>query len=93
MALESFEIINKDCPVILQDLLTIKHNRYNFRYHNTVEVPHTRTNKALALRVWISERGDLAPPPPLWNSYWTGLGELESWYKLPQCIILPEIKR
>ena len=45
MALESFKIINKDCPVILQDLLTVKHNRYNFRYHNTVEVPHARTTR------------------------------------------------
>ena len=45
MALESFKIINKDCPVILHDLLTVKHNHYNFRYHKTVEVPHARTTR------------------------------------------------
>ena len=45
MALESFKIINKDCPVILHDLLTVKQNHYNFRYHKTVEVPHARTTR------------------------------------------------
>ena len=30
MALEFFKIINKDCPVILHDLLTVKHNHYTW---------------------------------------------------------------
>ena len=43
IALETFKIINKKCPLFLQDLVVIKNNNYNFRYMNTAEVPRPKT--------------------------------------------------
>ena len=39
MAIETFKIINKQCPVYLHDLIKMKHQHYSFRYYNTAYVP------------------------------------------------------
>ena len=31
---EVYKVINKECPVYLQDLIHIKNNSYSFRYQN-----------------------------------------------------------
>jgi hypothetical protein len=35
IAIETFKIINKETPQYLHDLVTLKNNKYNFRYSNT----------------------------------------------------------
>ena len=35
IAIETFEIINKEPPQYLHDLVSLKNNKYNFRYSNT----------------------------------------------------------
>ena len=34
LAIEVYKVINKECPVYLQDLIHIKNNSYSFRYQN-----------------------------------------------------------
>jgi hypothetical protein len=43
LAIEVFKVINKECPVYLQDLIHIKNNSYSFRYQNIAELPQVRT--------------------------------------------------
>ena len=43
IALETFKIINKNCPSYLYDLINIKKHQYSFRYSNTTELPQVRT--------------------------------------------------
>ena len=44
LAIEVFKIINKQTPVYLHDLVTIKKNSYSFRY-NTVNIPRVNTTR------------------------------------------------
>jgi hypothetical protein len=39
IAIETFKIINKETPKYLHDLVTLKTNKYNFRYSNTALIP------------------------------------------------------
>jgi hypothetical protein len=43
IALETFKIINKNCPSYLYDLINTKKHQYSFRYSNTTELPQVRT--------------------------------------------------
>ena len=46
VVLEVFKIINRECPVYLQDLITIKQFillEYSFRYQNKAAIPRIRT--------------------------------------------------
>jgi hypothetical protein len=43
IAIETFKIINKQCPAYLYDLIKIKNNSYSFRYKNTTDIPQVRT--------------------------------------------------
>jgi hypothetical protein len=43
MAIEVFKIINKQTPVYLHDLVTIKKSSYSFGYNNTVNIPRVKT--------------------------------------------------
>jgi hypothetical protein len=45
MAIEVFKIINKQTPVYLHDLVTIKKSSYSFRYNNTVNIPRVTTTR------------------------------------------------
>ena len=45
MAIEVFKIINKQTPVYLHDLVTIKKSSYSFRYNNTVNIPRVNTTR------------------------------------------------
>jgi hypothetical protein len=45
MAIEVFKIINKQTPVYLHDLVTIKKSSYSFRYNNTVDIPRVNTTR------------------------------------------------
>jgi hypothetical protein len=45
IALETFKIIHKKSPLLLQNLVTIKNNIYNFRHINTADIPRPRTTK------------------------------------------------
>jgi hypothetical protein len=44
MAIEVFKIINKQTPVYLFNLVTIKKSSYSFRY-NTVNIPRVNTTR------------------------------------------------
>jgi hypothetical protein len=39
IAIETFKIINKETPQYLHNLVTLKNNKYNFRYSNTAHIP------------------------------------------------------
>ena len=43
LAIEVYIVINKECPVYLQDLIHIKNNSYSFRYQHIAELPQVRT--------------------------------------------------
>ena len=43
LAIEVYKVINKECPVYLQDLIRKKNNSYSFRYQNIAELPQART--------------------------------------------------
>ena len=45
MAIEVFKLINKQTPVYLHDLVTIKKSSYSFRYNNTVNIPRVNTTR------------------------------------------------
>ena len=45
MAIDVFKIINKQTPVYLHDLVTIKKSSYSFRYNNTVSIPRVNTTR------------------------------------------------
>ena len=45
IALETFNILNKNGPSYLHDLVTKKHSNYYFRYTNLVHVPPVRTTR------------------------------------------------
>ena len=45
IAIETFKIVNKTSPLYLHDLITIKQNKYSFRYQNTASIPSTRTTR------------------------------------------------
>ena len=41
----SFKVIDKQTPVYLHDLVTIKKSSYSFRYNNTVNIPRVNTTR------------------------------------------------
>ena len=43
--IETFKIINKETPQYIHDLLTLKNNKYNFRYSNTAHIPTVKTTR------------------------------------------------
>ena len=43
VALETYNILNKNGPSYLHDLVSFKHSKYNFRYTNCAELPRPRT--------------------------------------------------
>ena len=43
--IETFKIINKETPQYRHDLVTLKNNKYNFRYRNTVHIPTVKTTQ------------------------------------------------
>ena len=45
IAIETFKIINKETPQYLHDLVTLKNNKYNFRYSNTAHIPTVKTTR------------------------------------------------
>ena len=45
IAIETFKIINKETPQYLHDLVTLKNNKYNFRYSNTAQIPTVKTTR------------------------------------------------
>jgi hypothetical protein len=45
ITIETFKILHKSSPVILQDLINIKNHSYNFRYTNTADIPNVRILK------------------------------------------------
>ena len=45
IAIETFKIVNKNSPLYLHDLITIKQSKYSFRYQNTASIPSTRTTR------------------------------------------------
>ena len=45
IAIETFKIINKKTPQYLHDLVTLKNNKYNFRYSNTAHIPTVKTTR------------------------------------------------
>ena len=45
IAIETFKIINKETPQYLHDLVTLKNNKYNFRYNNTAHIPTVKTTR------------------------------------------------
>ena len=45
IAIETFKIINKETPKYLHDLVTLKNNKYNFRYSNTAHIPTVKTTR------------------------------------------------
>ena len=61
MAIETFKIVNKLAPPCLQDLIVKKDAKYNFRYHNILDVPVFRTISA-------GKRSFRYAAPHLWNS-------------------------
>ena len=61
IALETFKIVNKQCPQYLHDLVKIKQQSYSFRYTNTASLPRVRTTgyglnsfRFTAARLWNS---------------------------------------
>jgi hypothetical protein len=48
IAIETFKIINKETPQYLHDLVTLKNNKYNFRYSNTAHIPTVKSEAAVA---------------------------------------------
>lgn len=45
IAIETYKIINKECPSYLYDLINIKNHQYSFRYCNTTDLPQVRTTR------------------------------------------------
>jgi hypothetical protein len=45
IAIETFKIINKETPQYPHDLVTLKNNKYNFRYSNTAHIPTVKTTR------------------------------------------------
>ena len=43
MAIQVFNILHKESPVYLHDLINVKHHSYSFRYTNTAVLPQVRT--------------------------------------------------
>ena len=86
MAIEVFKIINKQTPVYLHDLVTIKKSSYSFRYNNTVNIPRVNTTRyglhSLrygAAKLWNELPNDLREGISLNNfknliSKWDGMG-------------------
>ena len=44
MALQVFNIVHKESPLYLHDLINIKQRSYTFRYQNTAVLPQVRTS-------------------------------------------------
>ena len=61
IALETHKILNKQGPLYLHDLVTIKDGNYHFRYRNTAQIPQVRTTT-------YGSRSFRASAPKLWNS-------------------------
>ena len=66
MAIEVFKIINKQTPVYLHDLVTLKKSSYTFRYNNTVNIPRVKTTRYglyslryVAAKLWNELPNDL----------------------------------
>ena len=49
IAIETFKIINKETPQYLHDLITLKNNKYSFRYSNTAHIPTVKTTRCIRL--------------------------------------------
>ena len=47
LAIEVYKVVNKECPVYLQDLIHIKNNSYSFRYQNIAELPLASQNNII----------------------------------------------
>ncbi|CAM1330052.1 Uncharacterised protein r2_g3912 [Pycnogonum litorale] len=45
IALEAFKIINKQSPLYLHDLISMKENKYSFRYKHMASIPRVRTTR------------------------------------------------
>ena len=52
IAIETFEIINKETPQYLHDLVTLRNNKYNFRYMYS-NTAHTMYTNSQDYPVWI----------------------------------------
>jgi hypothetical protein len=61
MAIETFKIINNQCPLYLNDLICIKEQSYSFRYSKTAFIPQVRTT-SYGLHSFRSSA------PKLWNT-------------------------
>ncbi len=61
MAIETFKIINNQCPLYLNDLICIKEQSYSFRYSKTAFIPQVRTT-SYVLHSFRSSA------PKLWNT-------------------------
>ena len=61
IAVETFKIINKDNPVFLQDLVSIKNTLYNFRNTNTADMPRVQTTR-------YGLKSFRYSAPKIWNS-------------------------
>ena len=45
LAIETFKILNKETPQYIHDLVTLKNNKYNFRYSNTAHIPTVKNTR------------------------------------------------
>ena len=52
IAIETFEIMNKETPQYLHDLVTLRNNKYNFRYMYS-NTAHTMYTNSQDYPVWI----------------------------------------
>ena len=68
ITIETFKILHKSSPVILQDLINIKNHSYNFRYTNTADIPTMRNTRYGLKSLRYSA-------PKIWNSLPSELGD------------------
>ena len=61
MAIETFKIINKLSPPVLNDLLQKHDTKYNFRYSNLLQIPSVKTTS-------YGKNSFMYAAPALWNS-------------------------
>ena len=65
MPLQVFDIVHKESPLYLHDLIDIKQSSYSFRYQNTAVLPQVRKSTSglksfrfSAAKLWISLPND-----------------------------------
>ena len=61
MAIETFKIINKLSPPVLNDLLQKHNTKYNFTYSNLLQIPSVKTTS-------FGKNSFMYAAPALWNS-------------------------